>query len=530
MKHRIAAVALLVLPLVAVEIGAQPNAPRAVAPKSAPSGEGVRWFDGAVDAAFAQARQEQRPLFLYWGAVWCPPCNQVKATVFNRQDFIERSRVFVPVYVDGDAPGAQQLGARFKVSGYPTMILFRPDGTEITRLPGEVDAQQYMQVLALGMSATRPVKELLARATSGKGALSPTDWRLLAYYAWDTDEQSIVPKGQVPATLVQLARRVPASSGDAATRLQLSALAAVATAAEKDRPPIDRAAAYERLGPVLADPAAVRDHFAILSYPADDVLLLLTSAGSPQRARLVAAMDQAFARAAGDVRLSQSDRLVATLTRVQLARKTRAADDKSPLPAALVDTVRGEAARADRETVDRYERQSVINVAAYLLAEAGLLEASDAMLERELARSPAPYYFMQSLGANARRRGDVAGALDWYRQGYETAVGPATRLQWGTAYLRVLIDLAPQDAARIEQAARGILAELEPKPETFHARNAASLNRIGRGLTDWAAKSGQEDVLARLRRQMDGTCARLPAGVPERATCDGILVPKPAST
>ena len=84
--------------------------------------------DAEVDAAFAAARAENKPVFVYWGAKWCPPCNQVQATLFNRQDFIERSRAFVPVYVDGDSPGAQKIGARFQVSGYPTMVLFSAAG------------------------------------------------------------------------------------------------------------------------------------------------------------------------------------------------------------------------------------------------------------------------------------------------------------------------------------------------------------------------------------------------------------------
>ena len=60
---------------------------------------GIDWHAGDVDSAFALARKENRPLFLYWGAVWCPPCNQVKATIFSRRDFIARSRLFVPVTV-----------------------------------------------------------------------------------------------------------------------------------------------------------------------------------------------------------------------------------------------------------------------------------------------------------------------------------------------------------------------------------------------------------------------------------------------
>src|SRR5205814_4122338 len=99
---------------------------------------GIAWqmasSDAEVDRAFALAKQSGKQVFLYWGAVWCPPCNQVKATLFSRPDFVERSRAFIPVYVDGDKPGAQKVASRFKVSGYPTMILFKPDGAEVTRL------------------------------------------------------------------------------------------------------------------------------------------------------------------------------------------------------------------------------------------------------------------------------------------------------------------------------------------------------------------------------------------------------------
>jgi thiol:disulfide interchange protein len=149
---------------------------------AAPLPPGVAWHTGDVDSAFARAKQERKPLFLYWGAAWCPPCNQVKATVFSRQDFIARSPLFVPVYIDGDAPGAQALGSRFKVGAYPTMILFRPDGTEITRLPGEVDGASTMRVLAMGSARARPVKDLLATARAGK-PLAAEDWRLLAFYS-----------------------------------------------------------------------------------------------------------------------------------------------------------------------------------------------------------------------------------------------------------------------------------------------------------------------------------------------------------
>ena len=147
-------------------------AAKSAAQASAPTGAaGIAWqkavSEADVDAAFAQAAKANKPVFLYWGAKWCPPCNQLQATLFNRQDFIERSRAFVPVYIDGDSPGAQKLGARYKVRGYPTMVMFNAQGTELTRLPGEVDAAQYTQVLTLSMNAQRPVTAVLADVRAG---------------------------------------------------------------------------------------------------------------------------------------------------------------------------------------------------------------------------------------------------------------------------------------------------------------------------------------------------------------------------
>src|SRR5882762_5218826 len=155
------------------------TAPEAAVPAAA--GPAIAWFPGDVDAAVARALVEHKPLFLYWGASWCPPCNQVKATLFKRLDFIERSSQFIPVYVDGDQPNAQKLGERFRVRGYPTMILFASDGSEITRLPGEIDPQQYLQALSLGLGTGRSARAAL-RAALGQGAgnLTAEDWTLLA--------------------------------------------------------------------------------------------------------------------------------------------------------------------------------------------------------------------------------------------------------------------------------------------------------------------------------------------------------------
>src|SRR5256886_4931879 len=288
-------------------------------PAASAHADGIAWRKGDVDEAFVAARADQRPLFLYWGAVWCPPCNQVKATLFNRQDFIERSRFFVPVYIDGDSPSAQKLGARFNVSGYPTMILFTPDGREIVRLPGEADPEQYMQALTMGMNGARPVKDTLAAALSGGGkhALSADDWRMLAYYSWITDEQQLIPEKNVAPTLKRLAQACPSDQKDTAVRLELKALAAAATA--KDARASPDASATARLLAVLADPRLVRENFDTLTEYAGKIAGFVTAPKSPERARLMASWTAALDRLVPGANLWTADRLVSCSAEVATA-------------------------------------------------------------------------------------------------------------------------------------------------------------------------------------------------------------------
>jgi len=491
------------------------------------SAHGIAWRKGDVDAAFAEARTTHMPVFLYWGAIWCPPCNQVKATIFNRQDFMDRARFFVPVYIDGDSPSAQKLGARFNVSGYPTMILFTSDGREITRLPGEVDAEQYMRVLSLGMSGTRPVKETLAAALGRAGSkhaakLTSDDWRMLSYYSWAVDEQQLVPKPQLSSTLRRLAQACPADQPDSATRLELQAIAAAAT--EKGVKPTPDAAAAARLMTVLGDGQAVRANFDTLTEYPGEIVGFVTAAKSPERARLVAAWTAALDRLAGDTTLSTADRLTAITGEVALAKL----DGGKSLPAPLLDKVRDQVARADRTTNDPYARQAVISAAADALTEAGLLDESDVLLKAELKRSHSPYYFMVDLAENAKKRGDKSASLEWYAQSYAAAEGPATRLQWGVRYVNALTELAPQDTDRVEQAAKSVIGELDPTPDTFYERNLRGLERMGAKLSAWGKDPAQAAALARIRAQMSDVCAKLPSTDPVRAKCNGALHPQPA--
>lgn len=496
---------------------------------------GVAWVSAAADAdiarAFAQAKAEKKPLLLYWGATWCPPCNQLKATLFNRADFIERAKSFVAVHIDGDLPGAQQLGSRFKVRGYPTMILMAADGTEITRLPGEVDAPQVLNVLQLGLAGGRPVKTVLADALGGKPVSGP-EWRMLAFYGWDIDEAQLVPAAERPALLAQLSRACPPAERQSATRLLLKALAE-----SDDGKGIKADAALRgQVQKLLSYPAASRGQMDVVVNFAASITKALAPEPGADRQAVATAFDTALRRLEADASLSRADRLGALISRVALARIDQPAKERQPrLPDALVQRVRAHVARDDQQITDGYERQAVVTSGAYALGEAGLWAESDALLKANLARSLSPYYLMSQLGSNARKLGQTDEALRWYALAWEKSEGPATRLQWGASYFGALVDLAPQDAVRIEQVARALFAEAGKDRAAFHERSARSLQRVGSKLDAWNQGPQQAAVLQRLHDGPQGlaaVCGKLEAADPQRATCEAIargLLKKPAA-
>ena len=476
-----------------------------------------------MDEACAAAKAQGKPIFLYWGAVWCPPCHEIKATVFRSREFIERSRLFVPVYLDGDSENAQALGEKFGVVGYPTMIVFSPAGEEITRIPGGIDIQAYANVLDLTLAQAQPVSALLAKVLDEGASLDASQCRLLAYYSWGQDKSLLADRDDA-AAFRAMAGACPAAATTERSMLQMAALEAAVDAAGQPENAVpmtaeQKAEALQQVRQVLADKGLTRANLFTIIGAGTDITTTITDAGSAERADLQARFVEVLKRMQDDPSLFTTERLYGTLGLLDFARID---DPEAPLPPELVEDVRVRVQKADAGTTDTYERQTVINIASHLLEEAGLKEEAKQLLLAELDKSKQPYYFMVGLADLEEQAGNQEAAIDWLQRAYGAATGPATRFQWGTYYVNGLLEMAPDDVARIRTETVNVVRELE-KSRAFYQRPKAQLERLEKKLEAWGTTPERREGLAGIRQDVLAICGTIPASEPARATCEGFL-------
>ena len=99
-------------------------------------------------AAKKQAAEEKKPILMFFtGSDWCGWCKKLHADVLDKkdfQDFAKESVILLELDFPNSIPQSDELkkqnkalGEKFKVSGYPTMVLVAPDGEkELDRTVG----------------------------------------------------------------------------------------------------------------------------------------------------------------------------------------------------------------------------------------------------------------------------------------------------------------------------------------------------------------------------------------------------------
>jgi len=489
--------------------------------KEAPSHNGpIHWFEGSIEEGFALAKAKNKPVFLYWGAVWCPPCQEIKHTVFKSPQFIAQTKLFVPIYLDGDTDRAQAWGETFGVKGYPTMIIFNPDGHEITRIPGGIDISRYNTVLALSLNTMRPTSMLVELALTEPSKLQASDFVQLAYYSWGQDSDSL-PEG-TPATFFRDLSEL-SDEPETSARLYMQYLTSLAEELKTQVSEDERVEpaephsteAYAQLMGYLDSTTLTLACWEYFGYYAEDIIGLpvfseaeLGPLKEKWQAKMLALRSQQS--------LSTAEQLTAWLPLLQFHFLE---DEDAALPESVIADLKADVKKADNETSNSYARQSVVSQMEYLLQSAKLYDDARELLLAELEKSASPYYFMSGLAYLEEEQGNLIEALEWRRKAYENSTGEATRFQWGASYVRAIIRITPEDHELVMASSMKLFDELQGDHAPFSGRNFRVLRSVSTQLSTWQSEQGAEDLAQPFQSRIESLCERQEAPSMELDNC-----------
>ncbi len=443
------------------------------------------WFAGSPDEAFVRAKFQNKPILLYWGANWCPACNELNSQIFKHPNFGSLTNPFMRVYLDGDREAAQVWGEKLHISSYPTILLLSPEGKEFLRIVESVDWEEFKETMEAALLAQGGFDEALQMAQKDPAGAPQTVWQMLAYSRWFHEDTSSQEKARLLAAREALISKVPDIYEKEKTLLVAGLIIeASSTKRSEDQ---NLSAMWQRTDKklssyfdiILAGQNSIWASREMLTDYAEPVLQFAHKKLSPEQ---FTDLSLRWIRAAEFIRTrkkaSADLKLAALHPQIVITRLFQGATKNTETQKALKESIKEAVGLADSKAIEPLGRHSAMTRAADLLQEVGEVNAARSLLLKELQKSTAPWYYQGALAVLEEKRANKKEALVWSRLAKESAKGNATKLQWLVNDLLLNAKLAPNQTFTINKLLREYYDLAFSLPDGFKGRNARRFARL----------------------------------------------------
>ncbi len=472
------------------------------------NGPKIQWFEGSLDKALEKSKSSDKALFVYWGAAWCPPCNLLKSTVFKDPTFVESTRKFIAVYLDGDTESAQQWGEKLKASGYPTIMVLNPKGEEVVRLTTTLPAKSLAATLDAAYERLDPIEEVVSRVLAKSATESSADdWKYLSHYSWTQDEVFKSKKGKLAEVLQKLEAKVPAHMPEERSRIYMNYLVTKVSEIGKGQKLAKQIRDHgnKRLQEILENTALVKYNLEFLAYYSVDIIKGLYPEANALRDAVIGNYKAALESIRKELPVGEYDRMVTYYPAVELNElltKSHGLNDEDKTK------IKEEMLKANLMVKDDHTRIFTSNTSTYILYKAGMGDIARQILQDDLKKGVNDYYTMSSLSWIERESGNSDKAVEWSEKAYKAAKGSATKIQWGAKHLSNLLELYPKEKQKIiDQLDNYLTADLNVG-DAFMGRNKTSLEKLSQKVKDWKKTEKVGVELTGLKKKYLDSCKR----------------------
>lgn len=111
------------------------------------SQQGINFNVTTLAQAKELAKSQNKPLFVFAHASWCPTCKKMEQEVLIKKELGETyNQQFVNVAIDVDSPEGKKLNEAYHIRATPTLFFFNADGAAAKKLEGFTTSDELLAV------------------------------------------------------------------------------------------------------------------------------------------------------------------------------------------------------------------------------------------------------------------------------------------------------------------------------------------------------------------------------------------------
>ena len=116
---------------------------------AAHSADGVNFYaESSYSEILAKAKAQGKNVLLDFTASWCIPCKKMDREVFSNGEVGNLlNKKFVNFKVNVDYFWGMDVAEKFRIKGYPTILIISPSENVIKRLEGYQDTHELIQAV-----------------------------------------------------------------------------------------------------------------------------------------------------------------------------------------------------------------------------------------------------------------------------------------------------------------------------------------------------------------------------------------------